>query len=166
MREKPDRETGRLRATKSFGFRGFPRENILWSIATLNQRGSRDLGERGASKRGEIELFQLIRLNWRREPDTAAIACAFDATHSLCLPSLRPFHAIFDLSFEFTRTIPKAKYRANFIAGPLAFALRHVHIRPCSWLFDFLTFHGRSLSSSNALPRIVRFFRTAERERG
>lgn len=42
------------------GFRSLPRGNVLWSIATLNQRKS--CGNLGGFKRGEIELFQLIRL--------------------------------------------------------------------------------------------------------
>lgn len=49
------------------GFRGLPRGSSLWSIATLNQRESRAAAiPRNAAplNEGEIELFQLIRLNW------------------------------------------------------------------------------------------------------
>lgn len=56
-------ETG-CRSDKVSGFRSLPRGNVLWSIATLNQRKS--CGDLGGFKRGEIELFQLIRLKLTR----------------------------------------------------------------------------------------------------
>lgn len=61
-RKQSGEETDRKRMPRRgvSGFRSLPRGNVLWSIATLNQRKS--CGNLGGFKRGEIELFQLIRL--------------------------------------------------------------------------------------------------------
>jgi len=78
--------------------------------ATAISRNSAPLNE------GEIELFQLIRLNWRRESARASDRYRVFNRCSVFRLSRDPFPFPVP-SFEFTWMTPRAKYRANFIAA-------------------------------------------------
>lgn len=151
--KKTSGKTGRsgLRGPKSFGFRGFPRGNVLWSIATLNQRGSRAAISRNAAllNEGKSNFSNWFDLTGGGNP---AIGRAFDSTlHPARRPSpaaVRPAPSSISPSSSLGRS-RRRNIAQTLSRGSRARLTPRIRIRPCSRLFDFSTFPGRSLSSSN-----------------
>lgn len=135
--------------------RASPRGNSLWSIAALSQRESSAIPRNAAPlNEGKIELFQLIRLNWRERTERNSHR---PATHSV--PPSTSF-----LSTSLGR--PRGRNIAQTLSrgcSPRSILARESLVLPTVLrthipiyvrvprLFDFSTFRvGRSLSSSTA----------------